>query len=165
MKLKYTRYQPEPKTFAFENAEEAWFWFIAAQKATQDGAQARAGLALYPRPCEPMDIFKVVETLHRTRRLMMDHMMVLRHYGMRMMRPDARRHKEVRAAALWNEAMDKIETILIRKKIVKERDFLATNPYQQKESSVSLQPMSPYFPYIPNASTKGVSYDSAIHYA
>jgi hypothetical protein len=63
-----------------------------------------------------MDIFKVVETLHRTRRLMMDHMMVLRHYGMRMMRPDARRHKEVRAAALWNEAMDKIETILISKK-------------------------------------------------
>ena len=47
----------------FDNAEEAWFWFILAQQAKLDGARFTAGMSLTPRPCEPSDIFKVLNVL------------------------------------------------------------------------------------------------------
>ncbi len=102
----------------FESAEEAWFWFIQAQAARNDGARFTMGSGLIPRPCEPLDILKVVDRLYRNRRLLMDHLLVLRHYGRRMMAPDPRRIKEARAAKLWDEALERIEAPLIRKGIV-----------------------------------------------
>lgn len=108
------------ETVPFETAEEAWFWFISAQAAKNDGAQYVAGAGLYPRPCEPVDILKVLDTLYRNRRLLRDHLLVLRHYGRRQMPPDAARIKERRAYGLWREALERIEEILIRKGIVED---------------------------------------------
>ena len=105
----------------FDSAESAWFWFLAAQKAKEEGARVTAGLATVPRPCEPVDILKVVDRLYRHRRLLMDHIQVLRHYGLRMCPPDRRRPKEVRAYRLWNEAMDRMEVVLVDKGIVAPR--------------------------------------------
>lgn len=102
----------------FTSVEEAWFWFVAAQRAKEDGARIKAGQALYPRPCEPSDIYKVINRLYMTRVLIMDHFKVLRHYGERQYAPDFRRIKEQRAHTLWKEAMRKIEPVLIRKGIV-----------------------------------------------
>lgn len=110
------------KTFAhhqgipFESAEEAWFWFIQAQQARNEGT--RSGTASVARPCEPIDIFKVMERLYRQRHLKMDHVLVLRHYGQRLMAPDARRMKEARAYILWVQALDRMAGPLIRKGIV-----------------------------------------------
>ena len=117
---------PDIDTTPFESAEEAWFWFIAAQKALNEGARFRAGFSLYPRPCEPLDIFHVVDRLYRKRRLLMDHILVLRHYGRRMLPPDSYRHREIRAARLWKEAMERIEEVLVQKQIV-EKPFLPEN--------------------------------------
>lgn len=75
----------------FDSTEDAWFWFIAAQQAREDGARFVAGAGLYPRPCEPSDILKILDRLYRNRRLLMDHVLVLRHYGRRMLPPDPRR--------------------------------------------------------------------------
>ncbi|MCB1556898.1 MAG: hypothetical protein KDJ15_06250 [Alphaproteobacteria bacterium] len=106
------------ETTPFESAEEAWFWFIQAQRARDDGARFTFGAGLLHRPCEPMDILKVAERLHRNRRLVMDHFMVLRHYGRRMMAPDPTRAKEIRAYKLWSEAMERLEEVFVRKGIV-----------------------------------------------
>lgn len=102
----------------FESAEEAWFWFIAAQNAKNDGAKFVAGAGIYQRPCEPLDILKVLDRLHRTRRLHRDHLLVLRHYGRRHMAPDKFRPKEAKAYHLWHEALDRIEEVLVAKGIV-----------------------------------------------
>lgn len=102
----------------FASVEEAWFWFVAAQKARNDGARIKAGQSLYPRPCEPSDIMKVINRLYLSRSLLMDHFKVLRHYGERQYPPDLRHVKEQRAHTLWKEAMQKLEPILIRKGIV-----------------------------------------------
>lgn len=107
------------ETIPFESAEEAWFWFIAAQEAKNAGARVVAGSGVFPRPCEPIDILKAVDQLHRKRRLLRDHILVLRHYGRRHMSPDPRRVKEARAHALWEEALERIEEVLISKKIVR----------------------------------------------
>ena len=48
----------------------------------------------------------------------MDHIMVLRHYGQRLLSPDPRRQKEIRAHALWREALSKLGDALVAKRIV-----------------------------------------------
>jgi hypothetical protein len=106
------------KTVPFKDAEEAWFWFIAAQEARLDGARFAAGQSLMPRPCEPVDILKVLDRLYRNRRLLRDHLLVLRHYGRRHMPPDERRPKEMCAFRLWHEALERIGEVLERKGIV-----------------------------------------------
>ena len=105
----------------FDSAEEAWFWFIAAQSAKNDGAKFVAGAGLYKRPCEPIDILKVLDRLHRNRRLHRDHLLVLRHYGRRNIAPDKFRAKEKRAHYVWHEAMERIEEVLIAKGIVQRK--------------------------------------------
>lgn len=102
----------------FVDAEEAWFWFLQAQAARYDGARFTSGQALYPRPCEPIDVFKVVDRLYRNRMITMEHLRVLKHYGQRLMAPDANRTREARAHSLWVEALDKIEDVLVNKGIV-----------------------------------------------
>lgn len=106
----------------FENAQEAWFWFIAAQQARNDGAKFLSGLGLYQRPCEPMDILNILNRLYRTRRLTMDHILVLRHYGRRQLSPDSSRVKERRAHYLWTEAFERLSPVFIRKGIITAED-------------------------------------------
>ena len=112
--------QPEVRTQPFENVEEAWFWFIQAQQARNDGARFTAGLGLMPRPCEPIDILRALDRLYRNRRLQMEHLLVLRHYGRRQMPPDPRRMKEGRAHILWTEALERLEAVLETKGIVRK---------------------------------------------
>lgn len=117
-------YTPKPvssvETQAFSSAEEAWFWFIQAQAARNDGARFSVGQGLVARPCEPVDILKVVDRLYRQRRLVMDHLLVLRHYGRRLMAPDARRVKELKAHSLWTEALERMSPLLERKGIIEK---------------------------------------------
>ena len=110
--------QSEVEITQFATAEEAWFWFIQAQAARNDGARFGQGRGLVVRPCEPLDILRCVDRLYRQRRLVMEHLLVLRHYGRRLMAPDARRVKEIRAWELWCEALQRIEPVLVRKGIV-----------------------------------------------
>jgi hypothetical protein len=111
-------------TTPFATAEEAWFWFIQAQAARIDGARFARGQGLIPRPCEPLDILRTLDGLYRTRRLLMDHLLVLRHYGRRLMPPDQRRVKEMRAFTLWREAFLRLEPVLVRKGIVAPFSFM-----------------------------------------
>lgn len=121
------RYTPKPipaREFEpFATAEEAWFWFIQAHHARLDGARIVAGAGGVERPCEPLDIFRTMERLYRARKLLIDHVMVLRHYGRRLLPPDPRKAKEMRAHRLWCEALQKMEEILVSKGIVRERPW------------------------------------------
>lgn len=112
-------------TLLFESAEEAWFWFIDAQGARNDGARFTAGLGIAIRPCEPVDILKILDRLYRQRMLRRDHFLVLRHYGRRMIPPDQRRTKEIRAYKLWKEAMEKLTPVLERKGIISSQNWAA----------------------------------------
>ena len=107
--------KPEP----FDTVEEVWFWFIAAQQAKNDGARITAGAGMTTRPCEPVDIINILNRLYRQRRLTMDHILVLRHYGRRNMPPDLRRVKEARAHYLWEEALDRLEPVFESKGILR----------------------------------------------
>ena len=122
------KHNPDVDYVLFENAVEAWFWFIQAQEAKNEGARFTAGLSLTPRPCEPTDILKILDRLYRNRRLERDHLLVLRHYGRRQLAPDPRRVKEVRADKLWKEALERIEAVLIQKGIVRPKKLTCNHP-------------------------------------
>ncbi|HOO50867.1 MAG TPA: hypothetical protein PLK94_06220 [Alphaproteobacteria bacterium] len=104
----------------FETAEAAWFWFVQAQTARNEGAQIVSGVGSCLRPCEPVDIYRELDRLYRGRRLVIDHIKVLRHYGLRLLSPDPRHPKEVRAYHIWNEALDRLGEALKSKGIVEE---------------------------------------------
>lgn len=109
------------ETVPFGSPEEVWFWFMDANQARLDGARYTAARGNVRRPCEPVDILRILDRLYRTRRLMMDHMRVLRYYGVRQMAPEAWRKREARAATLWREAMHALEPVFISKKIMRDR--------------------------------------------
>lgn len=118
------RYTPKTADLSnaspFESAEEAWFWFMTAQAAKNDGARITAGQGLVGRPCEPADILQALSRLYRQRRLQMDHIRVLKHYGERHMPPDPRRPRELRAFLIWSEALERLESALEAKGIVRK---------------------------------------------
>jgi len=124
----------------FDSVEEVWFWFIAAQQARNEGAKYIAGAGLIKRPCEPVDILKVMDGLYRKRRLVRDHLLVLRHYGRRHMAPDPRRTKEKRAHFLWHEAFDRMRPVLERKGIVAKQSWLAAYAHNDGAAMPSLFP-------------------------
>lgn len=125
-------------TVPFDSAQEAWFWFVSAQAAKNDGARFVSGAGLYPRPCEPIDILKVLDRLHRNRRLVRDHLLVLRHYGRRHLAPDPTRVKENRAHHLWHEALERIEEVLITKGIVDRPDDMPTYETQSWHAQIAM---------------------------
>ena len=114
----------ETQVVPFETTEEAWFWFIAAQQARNDGARYASGAGIIPRPCEPVDILNILGRMHRSRRLLWEHMLVLRHYGQRNLPPDSQRIKEARAFRLWAEAMERLEPVFTAKGIVREKTLI-----------------------------------------
>lgn len=125
------RYRPGPQseqaetpvetpmeTMAFTDIEDAWFWFITAYEARHSGAKIVAGIGSLPRPCEPLDILRVVDRLYRQRRLFIDHLRVLNFYGKRGSPPDPRRPKEQKAYTIWHDALARIEPALQSKGIL-----------------------------------------------
>jgi hypothetical protein len=114
MSFAHRRYDPQP----FAHAEEAWFWFVSAMIAREDGARIVAGQGAVIRPCEPVDIYKIVERLYRARKLLIDHIKVLRHYGRRGFAPEKYIPCEAIAYRLWQEALGVLEIELRLKGIV-----------------------------------------------
>lgn len=122
---------------AFNSAEEVWFWFIQATQAKDAGARVRANEGLYKRPCEPNDIMKILERLHRHRRLTMHHFRILRHYGLRMVPPDMTRAREVLASCLWDEAMGILTDVFVAKGIVRRTLSAEIIDFQKRREGVA----------------------------
>lgn len=111
---------PQP----FESAQDLWFWFIAAQQARNEGARYVSGMGTIARPCEPVDILKILDTLYRKRQLVRDHLLVMRYYGRRHLAPDPNRAKEKRAHRIWIEAFERLEPILEQKGLIEAQSWV-----------------------------------------
>ena len=120
--LSYLRYVPKsfadiPGT-AFGSAEEAWFWFVRCNQVRREGAQLAQGMGQFARPCDADDIYRAVMALARRGVLAGKHLAVLGKFGIAGRPPDARRADETTAARLWDEALDRLTTVLRGKGIV-----------------------------------------------
>ena len=106
------------ETVPFLSAEEAWLWCMQGLLARDEGARPIAGMALYPRPCEPDDLIVVLRRLREQCRLSSYHIKVLMNYGRQLMPPDPRCREEELSARLWDEALDQMVTPLKSKGII-----------------------------------------------
>lgn len=109
---------PLTKAVPFRNAEEAWFWTMAALIARRDGARIVADAGRTPRSCEPDDVVKCLDRLYRQRRIDLVHARILRIWGERGVAPDPRAPGDRSDWRLWREALDRLEWPLRVKGIV-----------------------------------------------
>lgn len=105
----------------FDSVEEAWFWFVSANEARNAGARYVAGIGKAIRPCEPADMIMILQRLYRNRKLDINHLRVLKHYGGRGYAPDKDFYKEKRAWFIWKEAINKLRPALEQKNIVRQK--------------------------------------------
>jgi hypothetical protein len=109
---------PGPHSQPFVSAEDAWLWTMAALTARREGARHPTNKGRLPRPCEPDDIIKCLDTLYRQRRIDLVHARVLRIWGERQTPPSATIAAERHNYRLWIEALERLEWPLRIKGIV-----------------------------------------------
>lgn len=103
----------------FDDAETAWFWCIRISDAIHSGARTAQHITpsawgSATRPCEAVDIQKVVLRMAQQKILTDRHIHVLSLYGKRRMRPAANSP----ARLYWQQAMNHLTPVLQRKGIV-----------------------------------------------
>lgn len=108
----------EAPTAPFVDAEQAWFWYVRCQRARDDGVRFEDRLGAIGRPCDPDDVYRAALDLKRRRRIGARHLRVLATFGLAGRPPDRRCPDEERPARLWDEALDRLTTVLKAKGIV-----------------------------------------------
>ena len=98
----------------FDDAEAAWFWCVQTSEAIHSGARLQPGMASTSRPCEAVDIQKVVLRLADQKLLNAKHIEALVTYGPRHLRPS-----QPLPALYWHQAMQRMTPILQRKGIIR----------------------------------------------
>ena len=106
------------KAKPFSTAEEAWFWYVRCQNARRDGARFENRAGAFCRPCEPDDLYRAVKRLALKRIIGREHLEVLSHFGFQERAPDPRCREEEKPFAVWDEALDRLSSILKAKEIV-----------------------------------------------
>ena len=106
-------FEPLPGTVPFADAESAWFWCVETSDAIHGGARLRAGMGSTPRPCEAVDIQKIVIRLNHDRILSDKHIDAMVRYGQRQTRPVRMPDTHV-----WQQAMARLTPALQRKGII-----------------------------------------------
>ena len=112
------RAEAHSTTMAFISAEEAWFWFVRCQVLRREGACLKSSSQRNQRPCDPDDIYRVLMALSRTGKINQVHLRVLGHFGLVGRPPDPRSDQEVVAFGQWNEALDRLATVLFKKGLI-----------------------------------------------
>jgi len=100
----------------FTDAEQAWFWTMAALAARREGT-GRGGTGIQ-RPCDPDDIIRALDQLYRLRRIDLLHARILRIWGERGMAPSRLHPGQACDARIWDEAIDRLGARLRSRGIV-----------------------------------------------
>lgn len=104
--------RPEP----FTDAAQAWFWTVAALANRHGTGCAKIDMGT-PRPCDPDDVIRALDTLYRRGAIGPAHARVLRRWGERSTVPIAGGTTSA-DAVLWAEAMDQLAGMLRPKGII-----------------------------------------------
>ena len=97
-------------SYPFPSAEAAWFWTSAMLECRRDARIPPPP----PAPCEPEQILRHIDSLYRSRRIVLLHAHVLRIYGRRGRAPSAIYPRERCDHILWTEAMRGLDAKLRR---------------------------------------------------
>jgi len=115
-KLKFAQ-KPMPikPIIPFVDAEEAWFWYIRAERERRSGNTQAGRGELATRPCEPDDIYRFVMKLRYLNLLSDMHLRVMAKFGWRESPPDPRLQEEAKQVTIWEEAFRHLTPVLSEK--------------------------------------------------
>ena len=110
-----------PAVLPFVDAQEAWFWTMAALKARHHSSLGCAPTLAVARPATPEDILRCLDRLYRQRRIDLLHARILKIWGERGIAPEPSREWQRCDANIWREAIGRLEWPLRVKGIVAAR--------------------------------------------
>jgi hypothetical protein len=87
----------------FLSAELAWFWTVAALRATA------LHTAPPPAGCRVEDVLRCLDRLYRSRRIDLLHARILRIWGAHGVAPNPARARERSDWRVWREALERLE--------------------------------------------------------
>lgn len=93
----------------FQNAEQLWFWFLYSKQMRENNF-GRMRAAPTRRPCEVLDVETMITKLYLSGRLNDEQLCIMKKFGDRRRAPHQHIWNENRAAALWNSAMNVLDT-------------------------------------------------------
>ena len=99
----------------FQTAEEAWLWCCKIRLGGEPGRHFDSD---YARPCETLDIYRIVDRLHRESILSDSHLRILVSYGQRLAPPLSFKRVYDYECALWDQALSRLEDPFRDKKII-----------------------------------------------
>lgn len=102
----------------FRNAEAAWFRTMAALVARREASPRGVDGVGPARPAVPEDVVRCLDQLYRNRRIDLLHARILRRWGERGRAPNPACGPERGDAAIWQEALERLEWPLRVKGIV-----------------------------------------------
>ena len=97
----------------FQNAEQLWFWFLYSKSVQNDYARRRETAT--KRVCELLDVETLITKLYLCGKLTDEQLSVMKKFGDRRRAPHQYIWSENRAATLWREAMQTIESAAIER--------------------------------------------------
>lgn len=103
---------------SFPDAQSAWLWTMAAMVARREASPRGVDGSGPPRTALPDDIVRCLDHLYRRRRIDLLHARILRRWGERGRRPNPGCARERCDAAIWDEAMERLQWPLRLKGIV-----------------------------------------------
>ncbi len=93
----------------FQNAEQMWFWFLYSKSVRNDIGRNN-GRDATRRVCELVDVETLITKLYLSGKLTDAHLSVMKEFGDRCRAPHQYIWRENHAAAIWNSAMDILDT-------------------------------------------------------
>ena len=102
----------------FHTAEEAWLWTMETLLARRDGADLAWRPEGPPRPCDPEDVVRCLDTLYRRRSVVLPHVRILRIWGERQTAPCSNPARQLADWRLWHQALAQLEWLLRARGIV-----------------------------------------------
>ncbi len=110
--LALRRVHDAPSITPFRTGQEAWLWTMAILMARRDGAGQSWRPEGPPRPCDPEDVVRCLDTLYREGVLDLVHARILRIWGERQTAPRSDRLQQRGDWRLWNQALGHMEWVL-----------------------------------------------------
>jgi hypothetical protein len=105
-----------PVAVPFSDSEEAWFWYCKYEE--RSSFRSSNSNREVVRPCQLDDIYICAVRLVLDNKISRRHLSTLIKYGRRQAPPDFRVKAEESESIWWDDAMDKLQSVFIRKGIV-----------------------------------------------
>ncbi len=105
----------------FSSADEAWIWAVQGMQSRLSGANIKAGMGKFTRPCEASDVLGCADALHRQGALSNVELRVLLLYGGYAAAPMMLGCSHAPAVPFWQRGMDALTPLMEQKGIILPR--------------------------------------------